>query len=239
MGAAASFQLSRAEPAWPSSSVPVNAKHEHTSQGTDTRHRGPSLRCAQRGAWAQRLGQGDVGRGRGQVWCGEAISHREWVLHGDPAPSLVVQGEDGFPGFKGDMGIKGDRVSIRQEGAAPGPAGTSVGGRGIWGPRGSFSERRGQGTPLKTPRAQRLALSASLQLSAVPWREPPGEWGHRVLTCPGAQRAPVRWAVEQFTWLHGFCCWKWRLRQLQEPVGRAWWGSCEGCIWRGPLTFSS
>lgn len=27
--------------------------------------------------------------------------------------SLVpLQGEDGFPGFKGDMGIKGDRVSV-------------------------------------------------------------------------------------------------------------------------------
>lgn len=26
-----------------------------------------------------------------------------------------TQGEDGFPGFKGDMGIKGDRVRARQE----------------------------------------------------------------------------------------------------------------------------
>lgn len=27
---------------------------------------------------------------------------------------LSCQGEDGFPGFKGDMGIKGDRVSMCQ-----------------------------------------------------------------------------------------------------------------------------
>lgn len=25
---------------------------------------------------------------------------------------VYAQGEDGFPGFKGDMGIKGDRVSV-------------------------------------------------------------------------------------------------------------------------------
>lgn len=25
---------------------------------------------------------------------------------------VSAQGEDGFPGFKGDMGIKGDRVSV-------------------------------------------------------------------------------------------------------------------------------
>lgn len=35
--------------------------------------------------------------------------------------SLVpLQGEDGFPGFKGDMGIKGDRVSV---GGREGPQG--------------------------------------------------------------------------------------------------------------------
>ena len=27
-------------------------------------------------------------------------------------PLAPMQGEDGFPGFKGDMGIKGDRVSF-------------------------------------------------------------------------------------------------------------------------------
>lgn len=38
-----------------------------------------------------------------------------------PRHCLVpCQGEDGFPGFKGDMGIKGDRVSV---------LGVSVGGR--------------------------------------------------------------------------------------------------------------
>lgn len=29
------------------------------------------------------------------------------------ADSHPRQGEDGFPGFKGDMGIKGDRVSVQ------------------------------------------------------------------------------------------------------------------------------
>ena len=33
-----------------------------------------------------------------------------------------MQGEDGFPGFKGDMGIKGDRVSF---------SGQVVGGGGV------------------------------------------------------------------------------------------------------------
>lgn len=34
-----------------------------------------------------------------------------------------MQGEDGFPGFKGDMGIKGDRVSFSgQVGGAEGGA---------------------------------------------------------------------------------------------------------------------
>lgn len=28
------------------------------------------------------------------------------------SPLLSCQGEDGFPGFKGDMGIKGDRVRL-------------------------------------------------------------------------------------------------------------------------------
>lgn len=33
---------------------------------------------------------------------------------------VSVQGEDGFPGFKGDMGIKGDRVSVVGLGFGPG-----------------------------------------------------------------------------------------------------------------------
>lgn len=28
------------------------------------------------------------------------------------SPLSIIQGEDGFPGFKGDMGIKGDRVRV-------------------------------------------------------------------------------------------------------------------------------
>lgn len=40
---------------------------------------------------------------------------------------VPCQGEDGFPGFKGDMGIKGDRVSVL------GCRGGGGGGAGLWG----------------------------------------------------------------------------------------------------------
>lgn len=40
---------------------------------------------------------------------------------------VSVQGEDGFPGFKGDMGIKGDRVSVLGLGFGPGISRVSLG----------------------------------------------------------------------------------------------------------------
>lgn len=40
---------------------------------------------------------------------------------------VYVQGEDGFPGFKGDMGIKGDRVSVVGLGFGPGTSRVGLG----------------------------------------------------------------------------------------------------------------
>lgn len=40
---------------------------------------------------------------------------------------VSVQGEDGFPGFKGDMGIKGDRVSVVGLGFGPGTSRVGLG----------------------------------------------------------------------------------------------------------------
>lgn len=40
---------------------------------------------------------------------------------------VYIQGEDGFPGFKGDMGIKGDRVSDVGLGFGPGTSRVGLG----------------------------------------------------------------------------------------------------------------
>lgn len=39
---------------------------------------------------------------------------------------VYAQGEDGFPGFKGDMGIKGDRVSVVGLGFGSGTSGVGL-----------------------------------------------------------------------------------------------------------------
>lgn len=39
---------------------------------------------------------------------------------------VYAQGEDGFPGFKGDMGIKGDRVSVVGLGFGSGTSGVNL-----------------------------------------------------------------------------------------------------------------
>lgn len=54
---------------------------------------------------------------------------------------IPPQGEDGFPGFKGDMGIKGDRVSVSRVSGAGGWK--DVGGQGQGLLRGGASEGRG------------------------------------------------------------------------------------------------
>lgn len=61
--------------------------------------------------------------------------------------SLVcVQGEDGFPGFKGDMGIKGDRVSVMGLGFGPVTSRVGLGdlheSHRCWGSQRSLSEGR-------------------------------------------------------------------------------------------------
>lgn len=62
-------------------------------------------------------------RGSGWGGLGGGFSHTDRGALRSP-----VQGEDGFPGFKGDMGIKGDRVSVRGQGKmgwAGGPSGAT------------------------------------------------------------------------------------------------------------------
>lgn len=74
------------------------------------------------------LGLGPRGSGWGDL--GGGFSHTDRGSLRSP-----VQGEDGFPGFKGDMGIKGDRVSVRGRG--------KVGwAEAPLGPQGSFSGQR-------------------------------------------------------------------------------------------------
>lgn len=75
-----------------------------------------------------------IGRTRSAEWASLGV----WALPSRPRPSLssLVQGEDGFPGFKGDMGIKGDRVSVWGRGGwCTGPLGGLWEGLGVWGHR--------------------------------------------------------------------------------------------------------
>lgn len=89
-----------------------------------------------------------------------------------PRPSLspLVQGEDGFPGFKGDMGIKGDRVSVwGRGGRGTGPV--RVCRRG-WGFGATGQLLKTKVTPLATPGH---SWPADCQLCTQrPWRPLPG-----------------------------------------------------------------
>lgn len=105
---------------------------------TDTPHRGgtgagPSLpACPARGLGPESGGRACVQRAA----LGAGASSVE-----TQALSCLVQGEDGFPGFKGDMGIKGDRVSVPgRKGAGRRAWAKSVGASGCLGPQGGFSE---------------------------------------------------------------------------------------------------
>lgn len=92
-----------------------------------------------------------------------------------PSLSLTrVQGEDGFPGFKGDMGIKGDRVSVPGRGASL-QAGTASSPE-VW-----LSVPSSPGTSLLVTWGQRVVPSP-LPVSC---------------RCPDGQRGPVLRTVEQ------------------------------------------